>query len=208
MRFFSLLRGALLGGTLLTTAVPAAAQLFDRRQLHTAYQFGLLRTEQSVPDAGAPGGVIVTRKRPFMLGFVGGYSAPLGRFSDDHSVGLSLNVATAFAYVPDFELESKNVTPIFISLPEYVTWRYGAGATMSTKSVYGIGAGLGYRWGFVMVPGFHSPAAMIEFVFNDGDSDSFLRLSTDLNTHTHASAFPPGKQTRLRVIDLMLGARL
>lgn len=143
----------------------------------------------------------------WLPGFNLGFDAPLWQFAGgEQALGLSLNAGLSGFKATDSAVEGFD-GGLLGDFPEYVTYRYGAKASKHAKHDFGLGVGLGYRYGYFAVP-FHAPSAMLEGVLSGSRSDWFLRLSADLRPtryYDYYSSEGLVEVLRIQEFNLLLG---
>lgn len=181
-RLFALTLGAGLG---LWAGLPVQAQV---SRFHGDFGLGVIPLRALGPDqanpnnyAGiAPGYVLKSTEANLLLFNLGlGFDAPLYQLpGGEQSLGVSLNVVGGLVGTTRQDVDGFSPT-LLLDFPEYVTYRYGAKSGKHSKKDFGLGLGLGYRYGRYFLP-FSSPSAMLEGVYATASTDWFIRLSADL----------------------------
>ena len=172
----------LLGLLLVAGLAPATgyAQNYFGPRLHLLLNMGLMHVSRYAADpARAP-----VTQRPLSIGLQCGADQPVVRFSDHQALGVSVSAGIDVA--ASFRFDEKSLpSRLLFSVPGFVTWRYGAGATRQASQRHGVGAGIGYRFGYVLMPRYYCPVAMLEYDYDQIDSQFFLRFITDLRSVTY-----------------------
>ena len=197
-------RGSALLPGLLLLALATQAQKYS--PIHFSAGYGLLSVERDFEVTSAVSNSLA-KDNILLYGANLGGDIAVKHFSDEMTLGLGLNVG---AWLSSKEYTGSGFSSSFLlTLPEYVTFRYGAHSSRKSQQNFGFGAGLGYRFGFGMVPT-SVPAAMVEGVYAAKSRDYMLRFSTDLTNGTVSKPTenPAISEMRLRMLAVTLGFTL
>ena len=192
--------------TLLSLTLTCTSHAQKYSPLHYSVTGGLLSVSRNFSDNRTDLGLASENK--YVYGLHIGADIPLVKLSPEQTIGLSLNAGglTPSSQNTGWGLDA----PILITLPEYVTWRMGARSSRKSQKDFGLGIGLGYRFGFAMMPAFHAPSAMIEGAYITPRRDFFLRFTSDLTSvsYTQPEENPLISKMTLRTTMLSFGFTL